>query len=239
MADGCSFSITSPDIGSLVTGILSSYKQTETWREFTDHYVPEELRTVLYDVVRCWTEKVCADTYSKENAISDSQEAVSEVINEEVALMTNAIDDLIHNAAKYNIPRIISDMSATRSYDNTCAQLLMCDAMREVRELRDELRNMGNEGARIQLQNIKDYANIMIEIANTDTRFWDIIVRSYRNQDFHEDIHNSISPEALTEIPIIVIVSALMTTIISAIYTPFYDAQNAAYTAALSNCANA
>lgn len=234
----CSFSITPPDIGSLITGILQNFKQIEQHNEITDHMLIPELRSVFTEVVNCWTAKVCSNEYTKGDALADASAASSEAIDEEVEKMADAIDDLIHKSAKYNIPRIISDESATRSYDNSCSQLLMCDSMREVHELKDKLGRMGNEAARIKLKNVVDYAGIVRDIADVDTKFWDVarLTYKFREEDYNEE--HSVSSKAISEMIVILAISAIISVILTEIFEPFYKKQNEAYKDILKTCAS-
>lgn len=229
------FSLPAPEIGDLMATIFNNFKQVETWEEYEIERLPQGIRDTFNSLVLCWAEKVCTEEYNKQAACDDAEEAVNEIIDRATHELSEKIDNIVHDAAKYKIPSIIHEMNLTNSYENSCAQLLMCDALEQLRNL--DIEGLVDEAARLKLQNVKDYAQIQMGIVEQSTRQFDVARNTYENYDQHKDVHNSIAPEAALESLLVIAGSAVMATILETIYKDYFDHQIDGYCRLVNDCA--
>lgn len=230
----CSLSVRPQRIDKVFTGILENFKQTETEYILYIDRIDPALKEIYQNSVKCWSEKICTDLYSKENAKADAEEAVNEVISRATHEMQERIDNIVHDAAKYKIPRILSNMSASRSYDNTCAQNLMCDVMEQVRNL--NLEGLVNEAARLSLANIETYSNIENNYARTGIEMFNMAKNMYEKQDHDTDVRHSLNGDAVPEILAVLLGGAVFSLIIEKLYQPSFEHQADVYKEIMANC---
>ena len=204
------------DIGKLFNGILSAFKQTEYDMEHESVFIPPEIRASFATTVQCWGKKVCSTTYGKGRAKSDSDKAIEEVIKNATIKLGKELDRVVHDSANYRIPKIINRMCIASSYNSSCSQDLSCDSMDAVRRI--DLTHLMNAASQIKLKNINDYASIQANFANSAFSGFSAGKGMIASTREHKDTHNSISPEAMTEVPLVLFSSVFLTTIVDKIF---------------------
>lgn len=231
-----SSSLVPPRIDGLLNTIFSSWKQVETDRELETIRIDPSIRDAFHGVVTCWTSRVCDEQFSKQAACDDAEAAAQEIIDNASEEFREDIDNIVYQAAKYKIPQVLSRMSATDSYDSTCAQQLMCCVLDDLRNLNIE--GLVNNALQLKLDNIREYAKIQVAITDANSRQWDVATRQYEFHDEDTDVNNSISPTIATELPIILFGGALVSFLMDELLGDFLEKQVAEQIKLVCACAN-
>lgn len=213
MADkNCAVNIVPPRIDTLLNGLMSHFKQIDTIPDLKTERYWEGMKPVYEQLISCWQPKACNDTYIKSVAEQDVKDGQEELINK----LKTKIDELIHDAAKYRIPKILTDMERARVYESACAQMLMCDVF-------DNLSNLNMDeyiksAGLLRLDYVREYAKIEQGNIRESSNQFEVMSRLYSwNHGITKEKHH-INSDIAVEILLLAVFYAIMAYVMEKIY---------------------
>jgi len=230
----CSVNVVPQRIDQLMNGLMAAFAQIDTTLDRTVNRADPQIKGLWYTLVQCWSPKACNNDYTKAMANADSEASVNEIIDRATHELSEKIDNIVHDAAKYIIPQIVTDMERARMYEDSCSQLLMCDALEKLRQLNIE--GLVNEAARLKLQNVKDYAVIEQNNATTGSKMWDVGSRLYEKTDSKTKEKHHINSDAKKEVFVLTLLYVAVGWILENIYNKAAAEDRKTAIAAMKEC---
>lgn len=230
----CTVNIVPQRIDQILNGLMAAFKKIDTDISRCYTRVHPDLAETWLTLVKCWN--ACGDQYNKQASMDDADAAVKEVVDYATHELSEKIDNIVHEAAKYKIPQIVTDMERARMYEDSCSQLLMCDALESLRKLNIE--GLVDEAAQLKLQNVQTYSNMEVSRVEAGGKLFEVGSRLYdcENTKIEEDHH--LNPALILETAILGALYAAGATVLEDIFNSARDKEAEAAAVAMAACSD-
>jgi len=226
----CSVSIVPQRVDQLLNGLMANFQQIDTHKNYEIQRYFQDLLPLWKNLIKCWEKKACNDLYTKDKAEQDAEDCKDGVLDQ----LKEMIEELIHDAAKYRIPKILTDMERARMYESACSHMLMCDVFDDLRKIpfKDYLNNACEQKAK----RIREYAAIQVDNINAATNQWDAQTRMVERYDGHIEEKHHINSDIAQEVLLLSLFFAIIALIMEKIYDHARDKDKEIVAAAMANC---